>query len=167
MSKPDRSPIPVTHPVVDLSRVSPAARALATVMHVRDNCLCLHVQRAARALARRYDEAFRPLKLTNGQFSLMMALNQPSTPNLTRMSRFLAMDRTTMTAHLKVLERRGWVRVKADPRDRRNHRLTLTPAGRALLAEALPLWEAAQRETLAEISRNEADDLKALLGHLS
>lgn len=40
-----------------------------TTLLVRDTCLCLHVQRAARALARRFDEALRPLGLTNGQFS--------------------------------------------------------------------------------------------------
>ena len=32
----------------------------ATTLLVRDHCICLHVQRAARALARRFDEAFRP-----------------------------------------------------------------------------------------------------------
>ena len=47
---------------------------------VRDACLCLHVQRAARALARRFDEVFRPLDLTNGQFSLLMSLNRPEPP---------------------------------------------------------------------------------------
>jgi hypothetical protein len=47
-----------------------------TTLLVRDCCLCLHVQRAARALARRFDDAFRPLDLTNGQFSLLMSLNR-------------------------------------------------------------------------------------------
>ncbi len=42
-------------------------------LHVRDHCLCMHVRRASRALARRYDEALRPAGLTNGQFSLMMS----------------------------------------------------------------------------------------------
>jgi hypothetical protein len=46
---------------------------LSTTHEVRDRCLCLHVQRAARALARRFDEALQPLALTNGQFSLLMA----------------------------------------------------------------------------------------------
>ena len=51
-------------------------------LHVRDHCLCMHVRRAARALARRYDEALRPAGLTNGQFSLMMSLNRPAPPAL-------------------------------------------------------------------------------------
>ena len=50
---------------------------IETTLLVRDSCLCLHVQRAARALARRFDDAFRQLNLTNGQFSLMMGLNRP------------------------------------------------------------------------------------------
>ena len=31
---------------------------------VRDTCLCLHVQRAARALSRLFDDALRPVGLT-------------------------------------------------------------------------------------------------------
>src|ERR1700733_2686081 len=82
-----------------------------TTLRVRDSCLCLHVQRAARALARRFDEALRPLGLTNGQFSLLMSLNRPKPPAMSAVASLLAMDRTTLTAALKVLERRGLVKV--------------------------------------------------------
>ncbi len=112
---------------------------------VRDACLCLHTQRAARALARRFDEAFRPLGLTNGQFSLMMALNRAEPPRLGPVAAFLAMDRTTLTALLKPLERRGLVVVAVDPEDRRGRRPSLTDAGRAVLAEAVPLWRRTHR----------------------
>ena len=112
-----------------------------TTLEVRDTCLCLHVQRAARALARRFDEALRPLGLTNGQFSLMMALNRPDPPSIGSVAALLAMDRTTLTAALKPLERRGLVEVTADPKDRRSRKLRLTPAGRALLASAVPIWQ--------------------------
>jgi DNA-binding MarR family transcriptional regulator len=111
-----------------------------TTCTVRDACLCLHVQRAARAIARRFDEAFRPLGLTNGQFSLMMSLNAPEPPTIGTISSLLAMDRTTLTAALKPLERRGLVAVAADARDRRLKRLSLTPSGRKLLARAVPIW---------------------------
>src|SRR5215475_7422678 len=80
-----------------------------TTLLVRDACLCLHVQRAARALARRFDEALRPLGLTNGQFSLMMSLNRPEPPSMGSVATLLAMDRTTLTAALKPLERRRLV----------------------------------------------------------
>jgi DNA-binding MarR family transcriptional regulator len=115
-------------------------------LHVRDACLCLALQRAARALARQFDEVFRPLGLTNGQFSLLMSLNRPHPPTMGEIAKLLAVDRTTLTAALKPLERRGLAKVDADKKDKRARRLSLTPAGRALLAEADSLWEAAHRD---------------------
>ena len=56
------------------------------------------------------DEALRPLGLTNGQFSLMMSLNRAQAPSIGQVSTLLAMDRTTLTANLKPLERRGLIR---------------------------------------------------------
>ena len=111
-----------------------------TTLLVRDACLCLHVQRAARALARRFDEALRPLGLTNGQFSLLMSLNRPAPARMRDVATLLAMDRTTLTAALKVLERRALIEVAVDPQDRRGRLLTLTDAGQRLLAEAVPIW---------------------------
>ena len=112
-----------------------------TTIRVRDCCLCLHVQRAARALARRFDEALRPFGLTNGQFSLLMSLNRPEPPDMASVASLLAMDRTTLTAALKPLERRGLLNVTADGSDRRVRRLKLTPEGMTLLASAVPVWE--------------------------
>jgi DNA-binding MarR family transcriptional regulator len=126
-----------------------AAVPLAITHLVRDTCLCLHLQRAARALARRFDEAFRPLALTSGQYSLLMSLNRPQPPSIGAVAAVLAMDRTTLTAALKPLLRRGLVSVTVDADDRRSRRLALTAAGRALLARALPVW----RRTHAEIDR--------------
>src|SRR5512135_1970336 len=94
-----------------------------TTLLVRDACLCLHVQRAARAVARRFDDAFRPLGLTNGQFSLLMSLNRPEPPTITSVATLLAMDRTTLTANLKPLERRGLLTVSVDSADKRSRRL--------------------------------------------
>src|SRR5271154_5593291 len=88
-----------------------------TTLRVRDCCLCLHVQRAARALARRFDEALRPIGLTNGQFSLLMSLNRPEPAGIAAVAGLLAMDRTTLNAALKPLERRGLVSVDRDASD--------------------------------------------------
>ncbi|MBN8716649.1 MarR family winged helix-turn-helix transcriptional regulator [Thermomonas sp.] len=109
-------------------------------LEVAQACLCLHAQRAARVLARHFDEVFRPLDLTNGQFSLLMALNRPHAPTVGELAPFLAMDRTTLTALIKPLERRGLLAVIADAHDRRKRRVRLTAAGHALLKRAYPLW---------------------------
>jgi DNA-binding MarR family transcriptional regulator len=119
---------------------NPNALSFETTIMVRDTCLCLHLQRAARAVARRFDEALRPLGLTSGQFSLLMSLNRPEPPTIGQVAGVLAMDRTTLTANLKPLARRGFVDIGVDTADRRSRRLVLTPAGRSLLAAALPVW---------------------------
>jgi len=136
---------------------------IEVVHEVRDNCLCLATQRAARQLARRFDRAFAPVGLTNGQFSLMMALNAPQAPTVGKLAEFLAMDRTTLTAALKSLERRGLVKVSADDRDKRARRLSLTEAGREALAAALPIWRATHAALEKELAQGDAETLRLSL----
>jgi DNA-binding MarR family transcriptional regulator len=138
-----------------------------TTLHVRDHCLCLHAQRAARALARRFDEAFRSLGLTNGQFSLMMALNRPEPPTMGALAAFLAMDRTTLTAALKPLERRGLVAVRTSLQDRRSRVMQLTQPGRELLARAVPIWMEAHAEVERLLPAGETESLRAALTAVS
>lgn len=137
---------------------------LETTHLIRDCCLCLHVQRAARALSRRFDDALRPIGLTNGQFSLLVSLNRPKPPGMTSVARLLAMDRTTLTAALKPLQRRGLVRVTPDPADRRGRLLTLTAKGRGALARAAPIWKKthAAVEALLRDGDRLRNDLRAL-----
>lgn len=128
-----------------------------TTEYVRDHCLCLAAQRAARTLARRFDEALRPVGLTSGQFSLLMSLNQPAPPSIGSIAALLAMDRTTITANLKPLERRGLVATKVDPVDRRGRLLVLTVPGRDLLQSALPSWQRTQDEVDGLLRQTDAD----------
>ena len=138
----------------------------ATTHLVRDTCLCLHVQRAARALARRFDEALRPVGLTNEQFSLMMSLNRPLPARMRDVAAHLAMDRSTLTAAIKRLNQRGLVDILVDPGDKRARFMVLTEPGRAVLASAVPLWEKSHRisEDLLDSARPDQlrRDLSAL-----
>jgi DNA-binding MarR family transcriptional regulator len=139
----------------------------ATTHMVRDSCLCLHVQRAARALARRFDEVFRPLGLTNQQFSLLMSLNRPQPPGMAAVAAVLAMDRTTLTAALKPLERRGLVEVTIDPDDRRGRLIALTAAGQKLLARAMPIWTRTHADIDAHLADGGAELLRGNLRALA
>jgi len=148
MSKLDSIPVSVTH-------------------QVRDSCLCLHTQRAARALARRFDEELAAVELSSGQFSLLISLNRPEPPSLGAVAKLLAMDRTTLTANLKPLQRRGLVKVAAAREDRRSRLLQLTPAGRRLLRQVVPIWRRTHRELDRGFSRAGLADLRAGLLALS
>ena len=139
----------------------------ATTLHVRDHCLCLHVQRAARSLARLFDEALRPVDLTNQQFSLLMSLNRPEPPPLGPVASLLGMDRTTLTAALKPLERRGLVVVTAGEKDRRSRLLAITPEGIALLAKAMPIWQRTHDAIDARLTEIEPAKLRQALQAVS
>ena len=139
----------------------------ANTLMVRDSCLCLHVRRAARTIARRFDDAFRPLELTSGQYSLLMSLNRPSPPHMKDVADLLAMDRTTLTANLKPLERRGLVEITPDPKDKRGRLLSLTRDGMALLARAFPIWKETQNQLESLVADSNARQLLADLISLS
>lgn len=131
------------------------------VVHVAETCLCLHTQRAARALARLFDNALRPFGLSNGQFSLLMALNRPEPPSIGVLAPFLAMDRTSLTAALKPLGRRGLVQIKPDKADRRSRLVEITAEGVALLEAALPAWRETHARLDAALSDGAPDRLRA------
>ena len=92
-------------------------------------------------------------------------LNRPEPPTLGSVATLLAMDRTTLTANLKPLERRGLLTVSVDKEDRRSRRLALTAAGRRLLVKAYPLW----KDTHTDIEHliDSADGLRDALRALS
>lgn len=139
---------------------------LATVHEIRDQCLCLATQRAARLLARRFDRLFAPLGLTNGQFSLMVALSGQWQPRLGELAAFLAMDSTTLTAAVKTLEKSGMLRLTPDEHDARARRPSLTDKGRDALALAVPLWREEHARVQVGLEGLDAATLARDLGQL-
>ena len=88
-----------------------------------------------------------------------MCLNRPDAPSLGAVAKLLAMDRTTLTAALKPLERRGLVKSAVDRNDKRSRTLKLTAAGRKLLKSALPIWK--REHAALEKQIGNADQLRA------
>ena len=143
-----------------------ASVLIETVHEIRDQCLCLATQRAARRLARRFDRLFAPLGLTNGQFSMLVALSGQWRPRLGEFADFLGMDSTTMTAAIKPLQKRGLVALQADDADGRIRRPRLTDEGRAVVARAVPLWREEHAKVQAELIDQDATALARLMGQL-
>jgi DNA-binding MarR family transcriptional regulator len=143
-----------------------ASVLIETVHEIRDHCLCLATQRAARRLARRFDRLFAPLGLTNGQFSMLVALSGQWRPRLGELADFLGMDSTTMTAAIKPLQKRGLVALQADDADGRVRRPRLTDEGRAVVAQAVPLWREEHTKVQAELVGQDAAALAGVLKDL-
>src|SRR5262249_53438619 len=102
-----------------------------------------------------------------GQFSLLMSLNRLEPPTIGSVAALLAMDRTTLTANLKPLERRGLLIVTMDAEDRRSRRLALSSSGRAMLADALPAWARTHAEIEALLPGGDPDRMRGELRALS
>jgi len=96
-----------------------------------------------------------------------MSLNREKAPSIGSVSALLAMDRTTLTANLKPLERRGLVKVRIDDADKRTRRLKLTPAGRALLVAAVPIWKQTHTNVEKLLPRANCEELRVDLRVLS
>lgn len=106
-------------------------------------CICGRLRRASRALTRTYDEALAPVGLTVTQFSVMRHLSRLDRPTLAELAETTAHEKSGLWRTLQPLIRMGVVQ-SGPVEGRRGSRLTMTPAGQALLAEAMPHWTAAQ-----------------------
>jgi DNA-binding MarR family transcriptional regulator len=113
-------------------------------------CACLGLRRIGRMATQLFDAHLQPSGLTVGQFGIMTQVygSSLSRPPLTmkELSTAIGMDPTTLNRTLKPLEAQGLVGTAPDTRDRRVRRLQLTSSGRERLAQAMPLWRAADDE---------------------
>lgn len=111
------------------------------------NCVNYGLRRAARIVAKSYDNALRPIGLRNTQFTLLAALNRLGEMRIGDLSEELAIDGTTLTRNLEILVRRGLVEnIVTD--DARVRNVRLTDFGKETYEEAVPLWRIAQQHVL-------------------
>ncbi|OYY68972.1 MAG: hypothetical protein B7Y47_12735 [Sphingomonas sp. 28-63-12] len=142
------------------------ASRLLSPQQMRAACLCLNTQRAARAVARRYDAAFRPIGLTSGQFSILAGLNQAAPVSLGALADALGLERTTLTRNLAPLEQAGLIRSDAADGDKRVRGLSLTTQGRDKLLVAMPLWQMAQAGSVEALAPNDWQAIQPALDRL-
>jgi len=125
----------------------------ATIARYRDAvlaCAVMNFRQMARAVTAHYDAQLRPAGLRATQLNLLMAIESEAATTITGLAEILAMDRTTLTRNLKLLRDRGLVEKK---------RIALTARGRRSAAEALPLWEGAQRQFIKSLGRRRWESL--------
>jgi DNA-binding MarR family transcriptional regulator len=108
-------------------------------------CLCATARHAARALTQLYDERLRPAGLEAPQFAILMVFEQKGSASQSELCRLFALDKTTVSRNLRLMERKGWVATSA-AKDKRVRQFVLTPTGGALLSKAKPLWKQVQND---------------------
>jgi len=113
-------------------------------------CLCGTLRKATRAVTRLYDEALRPAGLRITQFALLRHLVRRGQVRMRDLSALLVVEETALNRSARALADRGWIAIETGA-DRRERMLSITAAGRAILAEAEPLWSGVQRQMSDEL----------------
>jgi len=130
------------------------------------SCMCAGFRRASRALTQHYEAALRPLGLTATQFTLMQALSFAGEISQGKLGEILAIDSTTLTRTLAIMERRGWIASRSGE-DRRERLLSLSKAGKAEYKRALPYWEKVQQELRARLGNTRWNELLNLTNQVT
>ena len=128
-------------------------------------CNLFAIRSAARHATAFYDGHLAPTGLRTTQFSLLSNLDRAGPLAIGEIAARVAMDRTTMGRALRPLERDGLVAI-APGRDGRTRALALTQAGRERLAQAKPLWAAAQGGFETRFGATEAASLRDALARV-
>ena len=129
-------------------------------------CAALRTRMAARSVTRIYDEAMRPVGLKITQFTLLVAIKMGTPESISQLADHLAMERTTLTRNLQLLEREGLVEVGPEGY-RRARSMRLTKTGEAKLKKALPIWRATQDRMVAALGKDRWTDARRHLEELS
>jgi DNA-binding MarR family transcriptional regulator len=124
--------------------------------------MCASFRRAARVITQRYDEALKPRGLTITQFTILQALSIAGEISQGTLGEILAMDSTTLTRTLGIMNKRGWV-TRRSGTDRRERRLRLSKPGETEFKHAVPHWQKAQTKLRARFGQERWNSLMKLI----
>lgn len=136
---------------------------LAQLNQVSVLCTCFNLRKASRVVTQFFDQELKPSGLLATQFTILVAISLLNSGSINGLAQSLAMDRTTLTRNLKPLEREGLIQIEPG-QDQRTRVVSLTDAGQASLAKALPLWEQAQACVVEKLGQ---ERWSTLLSHLN
>src|SRR6266850_1621232 len=128
-------------------------------------CVCNTLRMASRAVTQLYDDVLRPSGLRVTQFSILAMIARMGEAHLKQLEDTLAIDQTTLTRSLNLLERDRVIERVPHP-DGRIKAMTLTSKGTSALEAARPLWARAQDKVLRELGTTAWADAQRRLAHL-
>ena len=123
------------------------------------------IMRTGNDLEARFDPFFERYHLSVGRFSVLMKLQDEPEQTLapSQLAQALGVTRATITKLLDSLERDGLIERRLDPADRRAWLVTLTARASELMEEVVPLHIQQIKQTMSALSKEEQEQLIALL----
>jgi len=134
--------------------------------HIAQDCLCRKARMANRIITRSYDEALRPVGLKITQFTLLVAIGFGKPNSITQLADWLAMERTTLTRNLKLLEKEEVIVARTGDHHK-SRAFQLTELGREKVKQAYPLWAKVQQQYREKLDGAHWDETHHSLSKLS
>lgn len=125
-------------------------------------CLATRVRQLSRIVTRIYDDAMRPLGITASQYTLLTQLASRDGITAVEIGHELDIEKSTLSRNLKRLLALGHLNMDP-PAGRRGRGLHLTPKGQAILKEAYPIWQDAQKRSVSAMGPESRAVLDGLL----
>ena len=125
-------------------------------------CLATRVRQLSRIVTRVYDDAMRPLGITASQYTLLAQLAARDAITAVEIGHELDIEKSTLSRNLKRLLALGHINMDP-PAGRRGRGLHLTPKGQAILKDAFPVWQDAQKRAFTVMGAESRNTLDTLL----
>ena len=128
------------------------------VREMGEECIGVRIRLLNRVITNLYDKAFRPLGITTNQMSILVSMLRRGFSTPGEIGNFLQMEKSTLSRNLDRIRNSGWLEI-LQGEDGRSQRLQMTPKGRTVVEQSLPLWRSAQKEAKQILGKNGATSI--------
>ena len=129
-------------------------------------CVCGNLRRASRAITQFYDKQLGPSGISSTQLTLLRGISTANSSTISKLSKEMYMDRTTLTRNLNLLKKQDFIKIESSS-DKRKRIVTMTNKGKAQMTKALPLWERAQGIIIEKFGKGNWREIKTGLNEIS
>ncbi|MDX6411122.1 MAG: hypothetical protein QOE91_638 [Gaiellaceae bacterium] len=130
-------------------------------------CASFLLKRLGFAVKERMGDAFEEAGLSGYHYSVLALLDEEPRETQAMIADALGYDRSHLVGVLDELEEKALIERRRDPTDRRRHLVSLTPAGKEVLAQLRSVVKGMDDEFFKPLDAAERKQLKALLARLA
>ncbi len=131
-----------------------------------ENYICFKLNKVRRKIHRYYESKLAPFNITPSQFYVLSALWDKNELKFKDLARRLDMDGATLTGILDRMEKRGFIKRKEDPEDRRSVRVCLTDKSKEIMPQMIGIAQSLDKEFRDKVPDEEFMMLLRILDQL-
>lgn len=136
-----------------------------------NSCMCTNLRKVSRLITRIYDTRLKPSGININQLALLLTIDGlrqtlGTSPSLGEIGDSMAMDTSTLSRNLRVLENQNLIQLVPDPDVRTKKSAVITKVGNQALQKAFPIWMEVQEEIQQNLGEGDFTQLISLLRKL-